>query len=336
MLDSKMKSYPPLIDQCKSRLDPCHIPWSSYGGEGHIIAECQLPLIDLRALIGHGSESERHACEAAIVKASSDWGFFQVLNHGISQELLEEMRREQKKLFELPQEKKVGCRLLNNSYRWGTPTATSLKEFSWSEAFHIPLTNISEDGCFSEEFNSIRKVMEKVAIAMSDLARLLAGVLTETLGHKNGLFLDEGSCFLRLNRYPQCPFSQEIHGLVPHTDSDFLTILDQDQVGGLHLMKDSKWVSVKPNPKALVVNIGDLFQAWSNDVYKSVEHKVMANSKVQRYSMAYFLCPSCESMIGSCKEPSLYKKFTFGEYRQQVQQDVKKTGRKVGLPRFLL
>lgn len=102
--------------------------------------------------------------------------------------------------------------------------------------------------------------MEKVAGAMSDLARLLAGVLTESLGHKNGLFLDEGSCFLRLNRYPRCPFSQEIHGLVPHTDSDFLTILDQDQVGGLHLMKDSKWVSVKPNPKALVVNIGDLFQ----------------------------------------------------------------------------
>ncbi|XXG46266.1 hypothetical protein AAC387_Pa02g1153 [Persea americana] len=103
-----------------------------------------------------GSESERQACEAAIVKASSEWCFFQVLNHGISQELLEEMRREQKKLFELPHGKKVGCKLLNNSYRQGTPTATSLREFSWSEAFHIHLTNISEDGCFSEEFNSVR------------------------------------------------------------------------------------------------------------------------------------------------------------------------------------
>lgn len=80
----------------------------------------------------------------------------------------------------------------------------------------------------------------------------------------------------------------------------------------------------------------ECIQAWSNDVYKSVEHKVMANSKVERYSMAYFLCPSFDSMIGSCKEPSLYKEFTFGEYRNQVQEDVQKTGRKVGLPRFLL
>ncbi|XXG59393.1 hypothetical protein AAC387_Pa04g1488 [Persea americana] len=156
MLDSKMNPNPALMDQCRSQLDFCHIHWSSYGGEGHIIAKCQLPLIDLRALIGPGSESERQACEAAIVKESSEWGFFQVLNHGISQELLEEMRREQKKLFELPHEKKVGCKLLNNSYRQGTPTTTSLKEFSWSEAFHIHLTNISEDGCFSEEFNSKR------------------------------------------------------------------------------------------------------------------------------------------------------------------------------------
>lgn len=71
-------------------------------------------------------------------------------------------------------------------------------------------------------------------------------------------------------------------------------------------------------------------------MYKSIQHKVMANGKVERYSIAYFLCPSHDSNIGSCKEPSLYKNFTFGEYRQKVQEDVKKTGHKVGLPRFLL
>lgn len=47
---------------------------------------------------------------------------------------------------------------------------------------------------------------------------------------------------------------------MPHTDSDFLTILHQDQVGGLQLVKDGKWISVKPNPEALIINIGDLFQ----------------------------------------------------------------------------
>lgn len=71
-------------------------------------------------------------------------------------------------------------------------------------------------------------------------------------------------------------------------------------------------------------------------MYKSVEHKVMVNAKVERYSIAYFLCPSYDSLIGSCKEPSVYRNFTFGEYRGQIQHDVKTTGHKVGLPRFLL
>lgn len=181
--------------------------------------------------------------------------------------------------------------------------------------------------------------MEKLAVEMSDLARTLAGVLAKNLGYLGPSFADSCSkktCFLRLNKYPPCPHSPETFGLMPHTDSDFLTILYQDQVGGLQLMKDSKWVAVKPNPEALIVNIGDLFQAWSNDVYKSVEHRVMVNGRVERYSIAYFLCPAYESRVGSCMEPSLYKSFTFGEFRQQVQLDVKRTGYKVGLSRFLI
>lgn len=63
---------------------------------------------------------------------------------------------------------------------------------------------------------------------------------------------------------------------------------------------------------------------------------MLANKKRERYSIAYFLCPSYDSPIGSCKKPSLYKDFTFGEFREQVQDDVKRFGYKVGLPRFLL
>ena len=63
-----------------------------------------------------------------------------------------------------------------------------------------------------------------------------------------------------MNRYPPCPLASKVFGLVPHTDSDFLTILFQDQVGGLQLLKDGKWIKVKPNPQALIINIGDLFQ----------------------------------------------------------------------------
>lgn len=110
-----------------------------------------------------------------------------------------------------------------------------------------------------------REVLVDYASAMQNLAKQLAEVLITNLGQKMQDFeeminCDKSTCFLRLNRYPPCSLSPEIYGLVPHTDSDFLTILNQDEVGGLQLIKDSKWVAVKPNKDALIVNIGDLFQ----------------------------------------------------------------------------
>ncbi|PQM32776.1 gibberellin 2-beta-dioxygenase 8 [Prunus yedoensis var. nudiflora] len=116
--------------------------------------ECQLPLIDLHGLKSPDTR-ESLECSRAICRASSEWGFFQVLNHGISPELLQSMRREQLKLFAAPFERKATCGLLNNSYRWGTPTATRPTQYSWSEAFHIPVTKISEEACYGEDFGSL-------------------------------------------------------------------------------------------------------------------------------------------------------------------------------------
>lgn len=103
----------------------------------------------------------------------------------------------------------------------------------------------------------------KLAGLLSELAFAIASILAENLGYDEKHFpnnCDKSTCFLRLNRYPPCPYASRTFRLIPHTDSDFLTILYQDQVGGLHLMKDTKWVAIRPNPDAIVVNIGDLFQ----------------------------------------------------------------------------
>lgn len=67
-------------------------------------------------------------------------------------------------------------------------------------------------------------------------------------------------------------------------------------------------------------------------MYKSVEHRVVANPLKERFSAAYFFCPSYETIIRS----EVYRSFSFGEYRKQVQEDVKIFGRKIGLPRFLV
>jgi gibberellin 2beta-dioxygenase len=84
-----------------------------------------------------------------------------------------------------------------------------------------------------------------------------------------------------------------------------------------------------------LLRVVSCLKAWSNNRYKSVEHRVMANATTERYSVAYFLCPSYDSPIGTCREPSPYVPFTFGEYRRRVQEDVKRAGRKLGLRNFL-
>ncbi|KAI4992942.1 hypothetical protein ZWY2020_007255 [Hordeum vulgare] len=341
---SRATTDPPLADSYRALL--CRGELEGGGAvpvESPAMLERDLPIIDLKLLASRDAR-ESKACADAMARAASEWGFFQVVNHGVGLELLEEMRREQAKLFRLPFGTKDKAGLLNGSYRWGNPTATSLGQLSWSESFHVPLPSVSPEGCDYGKLSTLRGVMQEVADAMSRVADTVAGTLAENLGHEAGggggesAFpggCDGTTCFLRLNRYPACPFAADSLGMVPHTDSDFLTILFQDQVGGLQLIKDARWVAVKPHAEALIVNVGDLFQAWSNNKYKSVEHKVVANSSAERFSVAYFLCPSWDSPVGTCGEPSPYKPFTFGEYRRSVQDDVERTGKKIGLPNFL-
>lgn len=108
--------------------------------------EFELPLIDLSRLNGFESED----CKREIAEAAQEWGFFQVVNHGVSSNVLEKMRCEQVKAFKKPfQEKVNGLRefdFLARNYRWGTPSATCLRQLAWSEAFHVPLTEISTMG----------------------------------------------------------------------------------------------------------------------------------------------------------------------------------------------
>ncbi|KAL1560133.1 gibberellin 2beta-dioxygenase [Salvia divinorum] len=305
-----------------------------------VVEECELPLIDMQQL-GLG-EAERQECKKLIAQASQEWGFFQVINHEAPRDVLENMRSEQVKLMRKPFQEKKAYRDLNLSdgtYRWGAPLPTSLKQLSWSEAFHVRLSDIL-DSRHSHSTIHLRSSMEQFVFAICQVAKELAEILAEEMSRETDLFAEAclpESCYLRLNRYPPCPNYSHMMGLMPHTDTSFLTVLHQDNVGGLQLVKDGKWIAVKPNPGALIINIGDLFQAWSNNLYKSVEHRVVANPVKERFSTAYFLCPPTETVIESGGVGgAVYRTFSFGEYKKQIEVDVKNVGQKVGLPRFLL
>ncbi|KFK35887.1 gibberellin 2-beta-dioxygenase 8-like [Arabis alpina] len=298
----------------------------------------KLPVIDLSHLI-NGEEIERERCVKQMVEAAKEWGFFQIVNHGIPKEVFETMFLEAKKLFDHPFSEKVRenfSDLSKNCYRWGNPKATSPAQYSLSEAFHITLAEIS---CLPDDHNNLRTTIEIFVQEMSRAAQMICEILVKKLKVNSNYFeniRELKNSFLRLNKYHPRVLGSEVFGLVPHTDTSFLTILSQDQIGGLELKKNGQWIRVKPSSDALTVNIGDLFQALSNGLYQSVRHRVISPVNIERLSIAFFVCPYPETEIECFGNPKKYRRFSFREYREQSERDVKETGDKVGLSRFLI
>ncbi|KAJ9548830.1 hypothetical protein OSB04_021374 [Centaurea solstitialis] len=140
------------------------------------------------------------------------------------------------------------------------------------------------------------------------LGRVLFQLISEAL-KLNPNYLGDLDCDKALafagHCYPACPQPDLTMGATKHTDDGFITVLLQDEIGGLQILHDQQWVDVPPTPGALVVNIGDLLQMISNDKLKSVEHRVVANEKGPRVSVACFfstsLAPSTK-VYGPIKE----------------------------------
>ena len=131
------EAYKTLRDKPKNRDEE-----RDFDNELAVVEECELPVIDL-SLLEESDEMVREECKCEIARASKEWGFFQVVNHGISREVFNNLRLEQEKVFKQPfDEKTKEHNFSAGSYRWGTPTATCIRQVSWSEAFHIPLTDI--------------------------------------------------------------------------------------------------------------------------------------------------------------------------------------------------
>lgn len=136
--------FDPPLQEAYTKLSSNH--QSPIGETFTAVKECELPLINLSHLISPKSLMEREKCVRDIVEAASDWGFFQVINHGISEEVLKCLNYEEKKVFHQPFNVKARSNFLGlpapNSYRWGNPRANCVKQLSWSEAFHISMADL--------------------------------------------------------------------------------------------------------------------------------------------------------------------------------------------------
>lgn len=132
------------------------------------------------------------------------------------------------------------------------------------------------------------------------------------------------------NFYPPCPSPDLTLGTPSHTDISGVTILMQNEVPGLQVLHNDRWVTVQSIPNTLVINLGDMLQVLTNGKYKSAEHRAVVNGNQERISVPTAYGPSMESFIAPAPElldsshPAIYKGCLFGDYVAAVRKGFSK------------
>lgn len=291
-------------------------------------AATQIPVIDIADL-------GRPATRQAIDSACREWGVFQVINHGVEPGALVDLLAEQQQFFDLPRSEK--CRIERTAQNpWGYYDQELTKNrLDWKQIFDVGQANGAEQPQWPNDQASFRAQVLAVYAGAEALARRLLEVVAQNLGAQaqalNPSFVDHTS-FLRLNYYPVCdtpaaadaptvPLSGHL-GISHHTDAGAITVLLQDDQPGLQVQRHDRWYTVESHPGALVINLGDIAQVWSNDAYRAPLHRVLANSVRARRSAAFFFNPSYSAiyapLAGQCvTQPARYRSIGWRDFRAQ-------------------
>ncbi|KAJ7959106.1 Flavonol synthase [Quillaja saponaria] len=269
-----------------------------------------------------------------IFKASSDWGFFLITDHGISPTLIQRLKRVGQELYELPQEEKEAYANdpSNGKFEgYGTKITKNLdQKVEWVDYyFHLmaPPFKVNHDFWpknppayreITEEYSKeILRVTDKLLKLASEGLGLEGKVLRSSLGG------EEIELEMKINMYSPCPQPHLALGVEPHTDMSALTILVPNDVPGLQVWKDDNWVAVNYLQNALFVHVGDQLEVLSNGKYKSVLHRSLVNKERTRMSWAVFCVPPHEAVIGPLPQllddqnPARYSTKTYAEYRHR-------------------
>lgn len=326
--------------------------------------ELHPPIIDIASII-HPEDHEIQQIVSTleeIREASRRWGFYNVINHGIDQGLIDRMFEESKNFFDAPYELKDSVRRnVNNSRGFAdleyTKRAVDKKEVFDVGPLSMDLTRLSEQARKDLALDGQNFWPDEAALPTfkSTIAEYYEAVtkLSHTLISATGLSMrcfphdffndkfDLHSSLLRLNHYPvqmQQTFEPGREGelIIPenqlgvgrHTDAGGLTVLLQDEQGGLQVYSGTKeingdgfWAPVDPVKGGLTINVADMLQVWSNDVFKAAEHRVLPSTSASRYSVPFFYNPNYDTVAapqrcqlqGEFK--ALYRPIRWGDFR---------------------
>ncbi|MCV2402944.1 2OG-Fe(II) oxygenase [Marinomonas sp. C2222] len=299
-----------------------------------------IPLIDLEKLT-HETESVRSKEIKALDKACREIGFFYLVNTGMPASKMQALMREAKRFFALPQAEKSAIDITNsvNHRGYGGIGEEQLDETGnadWKETFDMAL-DFPSDHPLAGKYPSMYgpnqnpkdprtlEVLQDYYVDAFEIAMKLLTAMAQALDLKDDFFT---RCFvnhvtvLRMIHYPPRPNIEHDNGAGAHTDYGCVTLLLQDQIGGLQVRnRQNEWVDATPIENALVVNIGDLMQHWTNDEYVSTAHRVRASmSDSHRYSFPFFVEPDYETEVAcvpscaSVDKPAKYQPILSGDW----------------------
>ena len=321
-------------------------------------AVTRLPVIDLSPFIENGAIAERRAVAAALRQACIDIGFFYLTGHGIPQQDFDDVIAMGHRFFALPLAEKMklhsnksGARLGYRGMGGPNPEANPDKVPDIKERFHMSRDvlpgepeagrrnaglSLWPDEAVLPGFGALmrRHIHDRCAVSQH-LARAFALSLDLPEAYFDEMYrFPSGN--LVLNYYPaidRASLRETQWSFSPHSDYNAFTLLYQDSLGGLQVLNAAgEWIDAPPIPGTMVVNIGDLFQTWTNDLYTSTLHRVINTSPAARLSVPLFASPNGATLV-RCLEtcagpgnPPRYEPVLAEDYVKTMLDEAYRTG----------
>lgn len=307
----------------------------SYADVKHIDVE-QIPVIDIAGLFG--DQPDYAGIGNQLHEAVTTMGFFYVKNHNVDLELMDGTFAMARQLFSNEQLDREAIRVRDyhrGLLSQGTSTMegqkrTDLKEsFIWGMDFpedneqFVSGNELMPPNRWPAEMPGLRKVLldylDQVHSCGKQLLRAFASFLEVDADYFIGQFRNPITRCTLIHYPPQPPsMGDDQYGVSPHTDYGTMTILAQDQTGGLRVRgHDGNWLTAHPVEGTLVVNVGDLLARWTNNRFVSTEHAVVNSSGKERYSIAVAMDPDWDTIVRPVVKPgetSFYKDVRCGDY----------------------
>ncbi|KAK1629076.1 hypothetical protein QYE76_003391 [Lolium multiflorum] len=269
----------------------------------------------------------REEISRAILDAGKDIGFFQVINHGVPEQVRRDMEAVCEEFFAMPAADRESFHsddnLKPNRFFTGSTYKNSGAKF-WFDCLRLsstfPIGDSKKD--WPEKPEKLREVFERFAVHTRGMGEELLRLLSEGMGLQPDYFegdLGSGNMNLTLNQYPPCGDPEGV-GLPPHCDRNLLSLLIPSTVPGLQFSYKGSWFTVETMPNAYIVNFGLPLQVVTNGMLKSIEHRVVTNPKESRRSVGVFITPTWDCLISPAEEflskesPPIYHAVTYREF----------------------